>query len=90
MPGFTLSFFMYQALLEGETLTAAFERTTTGFWPTVRICAPFYMCAHVVTFGVVPPHYRIAWASSAAVLWTAFLSYSNQELKDAEYRSARR
>ena len=39
---------------------------------------PFWLSVHTVTFGVLPPYYRIAWASFAAVFWNAYMSHVNQ------------
>jgi hypothetical protein len=32
-----------------------------------------------VTFGIVAPRYRMAWASLCAVAWNAIISNENQE-----------
>jgi len=89
MPGFVVLFFVYQALLEGETLSQAVDRTTTAFLPTVVRCGMYYSCVHVVTFGLLPTKYRFAWSSMMAVGWTAYISYANQELIKEEQKEGR-
>ena len=80
----TLYFFMSQPLLEGMPLAAAWGRTKEGWWPTVCAGCQYYCIVHVGTFGIVPVRYRIAWASAAAVLWTAYMSHANQLIKQKE------
>ena len=45
---------------------------------------PFWASVHSLTFSVVPLRLRIAWASTAAVAWTAYMSSLNQQACDRE------
>ena len=80
-PYFNVIFYSSQALLEGGSLGEAATRARHGFWPTWLASLQFYGCVHLITFGVLPPHLRIAWNSCAAIAWTAFMSHQNQTLK---------
>ena len=33
----------------------------------------------MITFGVVPPLWRVTWTSTVAVVWSAFMSRANQQ-----------
>lgn len=83
LPTFTIIFFVSQGLLEGLDLAACFARTAEGFLPMVIRGSPFWGCTHIVTFGVMRPRYRVAWVSTAAVVWTAYMSYANAHLQVA-------
>ena len=81
MPPSVAFFFLSQSLLEGETMASALERTSTGFFPLASDCFMYYSMVHCVTFGAVPPSLRILWVSMAGAVWTAYTSFSNQDLK---------
>ena len=80
------AFFICQSALEGESTSASVERAKTMFAPTYTLCLPFWCCVHTVTFGLIPSHFRIAWASLCAVGWNAFLSNQNQTAKEEAQR----
>ena len=84
MPAFTATFFVIQALLEGEKMERALQRSSVAFWPTVILCGPYYSTVHIVTFGFLPVQHRLAWSSVCAVGWTAYISYANQKLIQEE------
>ena len=86
MPFFVVVFFIFQAKLEGLSMEKAIQRTSTAFWPTVVLCAPYYCTVHTVTFGFLPVKHRLAWSSLCAVGWTAYISYANQKLREEEER----
>lgn len=71
-------FFISQSLMEGLSLSACAERTSAAFWPTYQVCFPYWCCCHVLTFSVVPPGMRIAYASCCGMLWNAIISGQNQ------------
>mmetsp|Transcript_39365 Transcript_39365/g.65310 ORF Transcript_39365/g.65310 Transcript_39365/m.65310 type:complete len:184 (-) Transcript_39365:59-610(-) len=71
-------FFLSQGALEGLSFTECVERVHTSFVPAYKVALPFWGCVHVVTFGVIKPDFRIAWASVIAVFWNAFMSGQNQ------------
>jgi hypothetical protein len=71
-------FFYAQARFEGKGADVARQRLADNFFPTWFAAMKFWGVAHCLTFGVVPPRYRIAWASFASVGWNAYLSNANQ------------
>lgn len=75
------AFFMTQSLLEGCTASESVERVRTSFVPAFMVAFPCWMCAHTITFGLIRPEWRMAWASTVAVFWNAFLSGRNQQAK---------
>jgi hypothetical protein len=79
-PTMTVYFFMSQSILESVSFDAAWSRTKEGWWPTVCAGCQYYCVVHTGTFGFIPVKYRIAWASGAAIVWTAYMSHSNQLL----------
>ena len=79
-PFFNVSFYASQSSLEGRSLHECCKRVMAGFWPTWLAGFQYYGAVHCFTFSIIPPAYRIAWNSVAAVLWTAYLSHSNQTL----------
>lgn len=80
-PLMAVCFFMSQSTMEGHSLADGVERTQRALWPTWQRGLLYYGSIHCLTFSVVPPSYRIAWNSCAAVVWTAYLSHCNQELR---------
>ena len=62
-----------------RTLGESVRRAKDGFVPAALKCLPFWCTVHCVTFGVVAPRYRMAWASLCAVAWNAIISSENQE-----------
>ena len=75
------AFFATQALWEGQGLRDSIDRVQTSFLPAYIVAFPCWMCVHTITFGIVKPQWRMAWASSVAVFWNAFLSGRNQQAK---------
>lgn len=82
-PTVTTCFFASQGAMEGVPWGEVADRVRLGFWPTVTAAFQYWVFAHAITFSVVPVPFRIAWTSSAAVVWTAYLSHTNQGLKEA-------
>ena len=78
------AFFVTQSLLEGRSVAESIDRVRTSFMPAYIVAFPLWMCAHTVTFGLVPAHRRMAWASTVAVFWNAFLSGRNEIAKTAQ------
>jgi protein Mpv17 len=78
MPPSVVAFFLTQGLLEGNSLDDSLIRVEKNTIPTILAALPFWLSVHTVTFGVLPPYARIAWASSAAVFWNAYMSSVNQ------------
>ena len=79
MPVSVTSFFAAMGAMEGLDASACAERAQRGFVPAASFAVPFWSCAHVITFGVVPPLWRVTWTSTVAVLWSAFMSRANQQ-----------
>lgn len=78
------AFFLTQGLMEGLTLAECSQRIRTSFLPTYSVAFPFWMTTHMITFGFVPPNWRILWASVIAVFWNAFMSGQNQRARRIE------
>jgi len=78
-PPSLVGFFVTQGTLEGKSLQASLERASTCFWPTYAVCFPFWCTCHLLTFSVVPPKWRMAYASCCGVMWNAIISGRNQE-----------
>ena len=79
MPPSLIAFFLSQGAMEGLSAADCAARARDSFWPTACLCLPFWTVCHTVTFAVFPPHLRMAWASVAAVVWSAIASNQNQE-----------
>ena len=79
MPTSVVAFFVSQGCMEGLDSDAVLERVRRGFWPTVHVSTSFWPFVHCITFGVVPPVWRVTWVSCCAVFWTACLSSANQQ-----------
>ena len=77
-PLFLSSFFVTQSLFEHRTLVESITRAKETF------PAAYWCCVHLVTFGVMPTRYRIAWSSVASVAWTAYMSHCNQQARQRE------
>ena len=73
-PPSLVCFFGFLGAMEGCTLDECVGRITAGFWPAYMVALPFWGGVHLVTFGFMPPDFRIAWASVVAVAWNAFMS----------------
>ena len=84
MPPFAAAFFFVQGKLEGLSTDECVDRVRRAFVPTVRAALPFWGCAHVVTFAVVPSAYRVAWTSLASIGWNAFMSHTNQRASGSD------
>jgi len=72
-------FFLSQGAMEGHQFATCLARTRDSFWPTYGVCFPYWCCCHVLTFSIIPPHLRIAYASCCGVLWNAIISGHNQQ-----------
>ena len=79
LPTWTVVFFYSQSVMEGRSHAEGVERVVEKFWPTVYTGMPFYLVVHSVTFGLLPPQFRLAWFSTCGVLWNAFLSSTNED-----------
>eukprot|EP00928_Gymnodinium_smaydae_P025830 TRINITY_DN20465_c0_g1_i2.p1 TRINITY_DN20465_c0_g1~~TRINITY_DN20465_c0_g1_i2.p1 ORF type:complete len:197 (-),score=27.24 TRINITY_DN20465_c0_g1_i2:81-602(-) len=79
MPPSLVGFFFSQKLLEGGSMEEALDRVRVAMPPAVVASLPFWFSVHCVTFSVVPEHLRMAWASSCAVFWNAFMSHCNRQ-----------
>ena len=79
LPPWTVIFYYSQARMEQRDHAEGVRRVREKFVPTLRVGVPFYVLVHLVTFGVMPVHLRIAWVSTCGVAWNAFLSWSNQD-----------
>ena len=84
MPPSLATFFLSQAALEGLPAEECVARARDSFIPAACICLPFWCTIHLLTFGVVRPKWRMAWASMCAVAWNALLSDQNQAAKRRE------
>jgi protein Mpv17 len=80
-PPSILAFFYSQSAMEGKSDLESRERALTMWTPVYSNSVPFWCCAHTITFGFVPSHLRIAWASSVAIVWNAYVSGANQSAK---------
>ena len=60
-------FFVFQGLFEGLGATESMDRARSSFAGAYIIAFPFWTCTHMITFGVVQPNWRVAWASVIAV-----------------------
>jgi hypothetical protein len=87
MPPSLVAFFISQSAMEGLSPADCVARTRDSFWPTFCICLPYWSAMHCITFAVFPPHLRMAWASVAAVVWSAIASNQNQEAIRREERA---
>ena len=60
------------------------SRMKTGFLPMIAAGLMVFVPVHMLTFSVVPVNYRVAWTSMVSVLWTAYMSCSNEDLRRKE------
>ena len=78
MPPSLIAFFVSQGLLEGLSLDESTLRAKEQLIPAAKIAIPFWLTVHTVTFAAFPPHLRMVWAQTCAVLWNALCSEQNQ------------
>ena len=83
-PPSLVAFFYCQSRLEGTGHEQSKERSMKAFVPTYRTGLVFWCCVHTITFGVINPRYRIAWASLCSVGWNAFMSNANKKASEAQ------
>eukprot|EP00457_Paulinella_chromatophora_P013276 gb/GEZN01013559.1/.p1 GENE.gb/GEZN01013559.1/~~gb/GEZN01013559.1/.p1 ORF type:complete len:201 (+),score=21.27 gb/GEZN01013559.1/:91-603(+) len=78
-------FFLSQSMMEGRSFQAGVDRVETSLPSTMCHCVPYWTVIHSVTFNpLMPPHFRIAWSSTAAVGWNMYLSYANASARKEE------
>uniref|UniRef100_A0A7S0JJS2 Uncharacterized protein n=1 Tax=Calcidiscus leptoporus TaxID=127549 RepID=A0A7S0JJS2_9EUKA len=78
MPPSLFTFFLSQGVMEGLSVEQSLARAVDSLVPTATVCLPYWGCVHMLTFSVVRSSMRIAWASTAAVGWNAYMSLQNQ------------
>ena len=76
-PPFQASFFVFQALGEGEAWDAATARAAAALPSTLPKSAAFWCPCHLITFGVVPPSLRMPFVTTAQLAWNMCLSSFN-------------
>ena len=78
MPPSLVGFFLSQSALEGRSLDESLARVQHAFVPAATKALPYWCSVHTLTFSVIPPRFRMAWASLCAVAWNAMMSNENQ------------
>jgi hypothetical protein len=84
-------YYCCKAVIEGEgTVESGLAQYREEFWQVFQEYCLFWVPAHVVTFGFMPPQFRIAWVASVSVAYLSRLSFvSHQtELEEARQRNA--
>ena len=76
--------FPLEGYLEGKSLEECRARLRSEFIPTPR--RRFRLVRRALRTFSLPPAWRIAWASTAAVGWNAIQSYRNSRAKLRESR----
>eukprot|EP00929_Paragymnodinium_shiwhaense_P007626 TRINITY_DN111536_c0_g1_i1.p1 TRINITY_DN111536_c0_g1~~TRINITY_DN111536_c0_g1_i1.p1 ORF type:complete len:198 (-),score=34.10 TRINITY_DN111536_c0_g1_i1:356-949(-) len=84
MPPSMLTFFFSMGVMEGLEVQEAAARSLASFPSTAQASLPYWCTIHSVTFSVIPPNWRIAWAATCAVAWNAFISGQNQKARTTE------
>ena len=67
--------------MEGRPLRDGVRRAREMLWPTLQVNWPFWSMVQLLTFGVLPKPWRVAWISVVHVFWNAFLSSLNQRAR---------
>jgi len=78
MPPSLVGFFLSQGAMEGCSPKECVQRVRDSFVPAASKAIPYWCAVHSLTFSVVTPRYRMAWASMCAVAWNAIMSHENQ------------
>ncbi|KAL1530898.1 hypothetical protein AB1Y20_001789 [Prymnesium parvum] len=78
------AFFLTQGLFDGLSIDQSIRRMQSSFIAAYQVAFPFWLSTHMITFGLIRPNWRIAWASFVAVFWNAFMSQENQRAKQRE------
>lgn len=81
MPPFTFLFFCSQAILDGSW---NLSRAWRAFPESLSFQWPFWCVMHTLTFGFIPPTFRVVWFSAAAVFANGYLSFLNEKSAQEE------
>lgn len=81
MPPFTFLFFCSQAVLDGSW---NLSRAWRAFPESLSFQWPFWCIMHTLTFGFIPPTFRVVWFSSAAIFANGYLSFLNEKSAQEE------
>lgn len=76
-PAYHAAFFSVMALAEGHNPSEAVARTAETLPHSLPASWAFWMPAHLITFGVVPAHLRVAFVNAVALSWNACMSGFN-------------
>mmetsp|Transcript_44034 Transcript_44034/g.81856 ORF Transcript_44034/g.81856 Transcript_44034/m.81856 type:complete len:250 (+) Transcript_44034:55-804(+) len=85
-------FFTMNALYDGQTGVGigGFQGIENEFRqkyvPTMEANLKFWPCVHLITYSVIPLHYRVIWVTAAGTVWSIFLSFmANDFHEDKEH-----
>ena len=75
------TFYVAMTLMEGKPLAAGLERCRTSLWHTLTINWVVWIPMQMITLGVVPVPYRVAFVSVLQCPWNALLSGWNESAR---------
>jgi protein Mpv17 len=74
-PTYTAGFFFFMSALEGETMTAAYDRFRDKAAETFISGTCYWPFANAFNFAYVPRAGRILFLNAAGVAWNAYMSH---------------
>ena len=77
-------FYTWTCVTEGKTLQEGFQRVKSTLYPTLLVNWPVWCTVQMVTFSIIPTHFRVAWVSFIQVFWSAYLSGMNEQARNQE------
>eukprot|EP00775_Hariotina_reticulata_P009060 gene9060-9230_t len=77
-------FFVCMGMLEGQSLSQAWQSTKEKFKPTLMANYVLWPAANLVNFAFVPPAQRILYCNVVYIFWASFLSAMASKKTDVQ------
>ena len=79
-------YYVSKSLIEGEgSVLQGLLQYRRDAWQVFKEFCITWGPAHIVTFGIVPPQFRVAWVATVSVAWLSRMSYvSHREELEAQ------
>jgi hypothetical protein len=86
-PPALFTFYVWMNGTEGNSFSQGIARAESSLFPTLCLNWPFWCTIQTITFGIVPPHLRVAFVSFVQVFWSAVLSGINESARLSEQKA---
>jgi len=70
------SYFGFKSMLTGGTFFEGMRSYVDHGWETLQAYWKIWIPAQIITFGLVPLAFRIAWIASVSLVWHVILSFT--------------